>query len=87
MRNGLPDAALPQFESAIEMAEANGQENPLFLYHQALAFQALERNAEAATALEGSLAIEGEFPGFPREEAQRELEALRTAEAGGGSSS
>ncbi|MCP5059303.1 MAG: tetratricopeptide repeat protein [bacterium] len=86
LRNGLPEAALPQFESAIELAEASGQGNPLLLYHLGLALQALERNSEAATALEGSLAIEGEFPGFPREEAQRELQALRSAEAGGGSS-
>jgi hypothetical protein len=57
------------------------------LYHLALALQALGRGGEAATALEDSLAIEGDFPGFPREKARRELQALRTAEAGEGDSS
>ncbi|MCP5066221.1 MAG: tetratricopeptide repeat protein [bacterium] len=82
LRNGLPEAALPQFESAVELAEARGHKNPLLLYHLGLALQALERTAEAAAAIEGSLAVEGEHPGFPREQAQRELEALRSAEAG-----
>jgi tetratricopeptide (TPR) repeat protein len=87
LRKGLPQAALPQLEAAVELAEARGRDNPSMLYHLALALQALGRGGEAATALEDSLAIEGDFPGFPREKARRELQALRTAEAGEGDSS
>jgi tetratricopeptide (TPR) repeat protein len=87
LEKGLPQAALPQLEEAAKLAEARGQTDPSILYHLALALKALERNEEAAGALEDSLAIEGDFPGFPREDARRELQALRTAEAAKGGSS
>jgi predicted Zn-dependent protease len=81
LKKGLPQAALPQLEAAAELAEARGQADPTILYHLALALRELGRGQEATTALEESLAIEGEFPSFPREEARRELDALRSAEA------
>jgi len=87
LEKGLPQAALPQLQEAAELAEARGQTDPSILYHLALALKALERNEEAASALEDSLAVEGDFPGFPREDARRELQALRTAEAAKGDSS
>jgi tetratricopeptide (TPR) repeat protein len=81
LEKGLPQAALPQLETAAELAEAQGRADPTIFYHLALALRALGRSEEATTALEASLAIEGEFPSFPREEARRELDALRTPEA------
>jgi tetratricopeptide (TPR) repeat protein len=87
LRKGLPQAALQQLEAAVELAEARGRADPVILYHLALALEALGRGGEAATVLEDSLAIEGDFPGFPREEARRELQTLRTAEAAEGNSS
>ena len=86
LRKGLPEAALSQLEGAVELAEASGEPHPTPLYHLALALKALGRQAEAASALERSLAIEGDFPSFPREEARRELQALRTAPAAGDAS-
>ena len=87
LRKGLPQAALPQLEAAVELAEALGRPDPSILYHLALALEALGRGEEAATALEASLAIEGDFPSFQREEARRALDSLRAAEAGEGDSS
>ena len=81
LRNGLPQAALPQLEAAVELSEARGQPNPSFLHHRALALEALGRGGEAASDLENSLAIEGDFPEFSREEARQKLQALRAAEA------
>jgi tetratricopeptide (TPR) repeat protein len=86
LRKGLPQAALPQLEAAVELAEASGQPNPSMLHHLALALEALGRREEAALALETALAIEGDFPGFAREQAQSELDALRTAEGTTGAS-
>jgi tetratricopeptide (TPR) repeat protein len=86
LRKGLPEAALSQLEGAVELAEASGEPHPTALYHLALTLKALGRQAEAGSALERSLAIEGDFPSFPREEAQRELQALRTAPAAGDAS-
>ena len=87
LRKGAPQAALPHLEAAVELAEARGQAAPAILYHLALALEALGRGEEAATALEDSLAIEGgDFPGFPREEARRKLDALRSAEGAAGDS-
>ncbi len=65
LRKGLPQAALPQLEAAVELAEARGRPTPRFSITLALALKALERNPEAANALEDSLAIEGDFPDFP----------------------
>jgi tetratricopeptide (TPR) repeat protein len=87
LRKGRPRAARSHLETAAELAEARGEPDPSILYHLALALQALGRSGEAATALEDSLAIEGDFPSFPREEARRELQALRAAEAEEGDSS
>jgi tetratricopeptide (TPR) repeat protein len=81
LEKGLPQAALPQLEAAVELAEARGRPNPSMLHHLAIALEALGRREEAVLALEASLAIEGDFPGFAREQAQSELDALRTAEA------
>jgi tetratricopeptide (TPR) repeat protein len=83
LRKGLPEAALSQLEAAVDLAEARGEPHPTALYHLGLALKALGRQAEAASALERSLAIEGDFPSFPREEVRRELQALRTAPAAG----
>ncbi len=86
LRKGAPQAALPQLEAAVELAEARGQADPTILRHLALALEALGRVEEAATALEDSLAIEGDFPDFSREEARRELDALRNTEGATGDS-
>ena len=81
LRKGLPQAALPHLEAAVELTEARGQPDPSFLYHRALALEALGRGGEAASDLEDSLAIEEDYPGFPREEARQKLQMLRAAEA------
>jgi len=86
LRKGLPEAALSQLEAAVDLAETRGEPHPTALYHLGLALKALGRQAEAGSALERSLAIEGDFPSFPREEARRELQALRTAPAAGDAS-
>jgi Flp pilus assembly protein TadD len=59
MKKNQPAIALPYLERA-----ARGQaENPVFLYHLGVAYEALAEMAKARDALTRALALKGNFPG------------------------
>jgi len=76
-RKGLYEAALQQFQYAIELASEEGRTEPVFQYHLGLTLQALGRDEEAARAFESALADGAEFAGA--DDARRKLESMRTA--------
>ncbi len=78
LRQGLARPALEQFQVAIDLVEATGENArvpPSYHYHRGLALKALERNQEAAEAFEEALAGAEDFP--DASDARRELAALR----------
>jgi tetratricopeptide (TPR) repeat protein len=85
LKKGLSDPALQQFKYAVELAgraENDVQvERPEYHYHLGLALKALGRNDEAAVALERALQLDAKFANA--DDAQRELEAAKTAAASG----
>ncbi|MDJ0864608.1 MAG: tetratricopeptide repeat protein [Myxococcota bacterium] len=77
-RKGLHEAALQQFEYAIELlGEESGDGSAEFHYHLGLALRALGRESDAIPALERALALDEEFS--DAEQARRELEAARAS--------
>lgn len=78
LRRGLPDAALAQFRSALELAESareDGEIPPAYRYHLGLAYKALDRPEDAVRAFEAALAGREDFPEAAA--ARSELAALR----------
>ncbi|MCL4685933.1 tetratricopeptide repeat protein [Myxococcota bacterium] len=84
LRRGLPDAALAQFRSALELAgSAQEQEDggipPSYRYHLGLAYKALDRPDDAVRAFEEALAGTEDFPEAAA--ARSELAALRAPQS------
>lgn len=78
LRRGLPDAALAQFRSALELAESAQEDGgipPSYRYHLGLAYKALDRPDDAVRAFEEALAGAQDFPEAAA--ARGELAALR----------
>lgn len=80
LRRNLPEAAVDQFEVAIELAKAGSVEWATSQYHLGLALRALGRGDEARQAFERALASTAPFP--EADAARREIESLAQAPAG-----
>lgn len=78
LRRGLAEAALAQFRTAIEFFESaeEGGVPPSYHYHLGLAYKALDRPEDAASAFEQALAGSEDFPEAAA--ARSELAALRS---------
>jgi tetratricopeptide (TPR) repeat protein len=74
LRRGLADAALAQFEAALELSEAGSRAWATAKYHRGLALRELDRPEEAVAALEEALASGADFAEAP--EAHRLLAEL-----------
>jgi lipopolysaccharide biosynthesis regulator YciM len=61
MRRDLAEAALVQFDAALELAEPQGSAWATAQFHRALALRELEREEEAVVALEKALASGADF--------------------------
>jgi len=81
LRRELPEAALPQLEEAVALAEPDSPEWSTAQYHRALALRALGLDSEAVQALENALDA-GEFLEQP--EAQAALDELKAASSAQG---
>jgi tetratricopeptide (TPR) repeat protein len=73
LHKGLHEAALQQFQHALELnAEGLGSLEPMLQYHIGLTLDAMNRKEEAANAFEKALALDGDFP--EAEDARRRIE-------------
>jgi tetratricopeptide (TPR) repeat protein len=61
MKRKLPEAALVQFDAALELADAEGPSWATAQFHRALALRELGREPEAVTAVEKALASGADF--------------------------
>ena len=71
------EAAIQQFNYALELAESMGGSIPTVNYHLGLALRSLGRGEEAVTAFEKALAIDSEFA--EAEDARRQIDAVRNS--------
>ncbi len=79
LRKGLNEAALQQFQFAIELDELHQRPStPQRQYHLGLALRAMSRNAEASQAFAEALRLDPEFPSS--EDARIQLEATRSSD-------
>ena len=77
LRKGLNQAALEQFQFAIELDEVNAQPTtPERQYHLGLALAAMSRNAEASQAFRNALQLAPDFSSA--EDARLQLETTRS---------
>jgi len=81
LQKGLHEAALSQFEHALDLnGDRPGNLAPMLHYHLGLTLRALERNREAVAAFERALALDSEFP--EAVDARKRLEEARRAPTG-----
>lgn len=85
LRRGLPNAALAEFNAAIDLAPASSSAWARAQYHRGLALRDLEREAEALEAVELALASGASFP--EQEQARLLLRELVLAQESTGESS
>ena len=80
LKRSLPDAAIEQFRTAIDLATAQSADWATAQYHLGLGLKALGRNDDARAAFERALASAAQFP--EADESRREIEGLAQAPAG-----
>jgi len=86
LRKGLNEAALQQFQYALELnGERTSALAPTLHYHLGLSLDALDRNEEAADAFEKALVLDANFPGA--EDARRRIERAQRMKVGAASTS
>jgi tetratricopeptide (TPR) repeat protein len=80
LKRNLPEAAIEQFLTAIDLAKAQSADWATAQYHLGLGLKALGRPADARAAFERALASSVQFP--EADETRREIEGLTNAPAG-----
>jgi tetratricopeptide (TPR) repeat protein len=80
LKRSLPEAAIEQFRTAIDLAKAQSPAWATAQYHLGLGLKALGRPADAREAFERALASTAQFP--EADETRREIEGLAQAPAG-----
>jgi len=86
LRKGLNEAALQQFQHALDLnGEQSSRLAPMLHYHLGLTFDALNRIEEAVDAFERALALDSDFP--EAEDARRRLERAQRSNVGAASPS
>lgn len=80
LQRNLPEAAVDQFQAAVELARSGSPEWATSQYHLGVALKALGRQDEARQAFERALAAATPFP--EADAARREIESLAQAPAG-----
>lgn len=74
LKRNLPEAAIEQFRTAIDLATAQSTDWATAQYHLGLGLKALGRNDDAREAFERALASAAQFP--EADETRREIESL-----------